>query len=186
VKLLRTFLLASVVAAALAGSATTSASAMEPPAEANPYNPVQPVERSGVCNPLAGGYFTTRPEAPELDDTVGPFAVREVVGTARVKVQGNTSCSMAKAVLRLESKVCGMWGCHWRSVAQSDVVLLPELGEIRLQARVAPRAGSNSYRVTVEETHTVVDFEQLANGVLIPFQENKTTAYEGDVSRIEG
>ncbi|MEU8235273.1 hypothetical protein AB0C12_37260 [Actinoplanes sp. NPDC048967] len=168
------FLLAATAAALLASALFTGPAQAAPPEQA----------RLGCSNPFGIGRYNTQLPAPGF--FFGPIGSgpRPVVANGRISVSGLSFCAKGKVQFRLESKVCGFWGCNWHSRAQTPVIDLPENGVVARDLQTPCRAGSHTYRVIARMTHVQLGFSKTPAGNRVPYLESKLDIKEGAAARL--
>ncbi|HZI76124.1 MAG TPA: hypothetical protein VFD73_19305 [Gemmatimonadales bacterium] len=105
-----------------------------------------PRSASGVCGYITDPIYTVSAPAVQLD----PFYHR-VIGTAGINVWAKMNCS-ATVIFKLETKVCGFWGCNSHEMASSQAMELPESGPVTSELVANCRPGTNSYQMVYRVT----------------------------------
>jgi len=144
----------------------------------------------GVADCFYGiGIYETHLGIPRkviLSGPVGPgqrLPDPDVVVNGNTDVASNTSCSVATVQYRLQTKVCGFWGCEWKTKANSNTTRLPVNGRVPVELWMGCRPGANSYRLQAAVTHVELTFEDV-NGNWYPQLITVTTTHEGADEKI--
>ncbi len=124
----------------------------------------------GVANNLVsgldGGMVPPAVGEPELDT---PYLDGDTVrGGGTVTFTSWGSCS-AQVVFQMQTKVCGMWGCNWRTANHGDWEFFwahDDTGEVHQDVAMHCRSGTNSYRVHMETLGFRSDAEEGDPGAL--------------------
>jgi hypothetical protein len=137
--------LVALAVAVLASSAPAGAAQHQTAMKANSArsaNRAVATSASDFCGFITDPIYTVSPSpAVQLD----PFN-HQVIGTAGINVLYRVNCS-AQVIFKLETKVCGFWGCNSREIASSKVIVFPGPGPISSRLTAHCRPGTNSYQM---------------------------------------
>nr|WP_221377350.1 hypothetical protein [Actinoplanes polyasparticus] len=147
--------------------------------------PASAVTGSDVGNCLYSiGIYETHlgiPRKVVFSGPVGPgqqLPATAVVVNGNIDVAGNYSCSAATVQFRLQTKVCGTFGCDWKTKSETNTVRLPADGRVPTELRMDCRQGTHSYRLQAAVTHVELTPEDNA-GRWYPQLTTVTNNHEG-------